>query len=134
MMDTPKYFCVVLGEPTATGKNRIEEGWYRPADYSYAAYPEAGDVLLFYCTANYPGYEKQVPGIGVALFWEGEHERLRYRYLPLHQPIGRDVVMQKLTAEEQGKFQYLHHSQSLLFEIAATSFASVVDQHPIRWP
>lgn len=125
-MDTAKYFCVVLGSPEQPEKNRVEEGLYQPFERSYTSYPEPGDIILFYCTGNYAGYEQQSPGIGITLYWEGKRERLRYKYLPFQAPFHRKNMVDKLEQEEQHRFHHLGIWQNWLFELSRVSAARIL--------
>lgn len=46
MLDLPKYFISVLGDPKPPHKDTVESGVYHP-DPKYAPFlPEPGDILL----------------------------------------------------------------------------------------
>lgn len=44
-MERPRYFCIVLGDPTPPDRDRVEQGAYRPAaDHTYRYLPLATPI------------------------------------------------------------------------------------------
>ena len=62
-------------------------------------------MLVLYCAAGYPGYCREVPGIGIVLRTETcEAEDIVYsRFLPPYQPVQREAIAACLSEEENKK-------------------------------
>ena len=66
-MTSPRYFVAVFGDPgDPPEKDPVESGTYVP-DLKYQIPVRQGDVMLLYCTEAYPGFPRQVPGVGTML-------------------------------------------------------------------
>lgn len=87
-MPAPNYFIAVFGEKNAS-THPVDGGDYPyPAGKLISAGIKAGDVMLLYCARGYPGHDMEAPGIGIVLHVDtGPFPTVRYRYLPLYQPI-----------------------------------------------
>lgn len=127
-MNTAKYFCVVLGSPELPTRNRVEDGIYAPATSLTASHPNTGDVLLFYCTGNYQGYEQQSPGIGITHYWDKEQQHMRYTYLPFKYPLSRQTMLTNMEEQDQHAFRYLGIKTHWLFELSRTSVMRILSK------
>ena len=131
-MDTPRYFVAVFGEPSPPNKDTIESGIYHP-DQKLAPFPsEPGDILLIYCTDNYPAHRMEVPGFGIVL--GTDDQTVRYRYLPLVKSIPKSKIERSFGADDIAKFKSRRFSTYWLFEISKESFLRTVGKQGILWP
>ncbi len=126
----PKYFVAVFGDPEP-GKDAVESGIYTP-DAKYAPFrPNAGDVMLLYCTNGYSRHPIKVPGIGVVLRVDREH--IEYRWLPFDQAISKAEIDRNFDSDDVGKMRLIHFASHWLFEISRESFSKTVGDRAIAW-
>jgi hypothetical protein len=117
------YFVAVFGNPEPD-KDPVDSGFYR-ADQGYPPFrAEPGDVLLLYCTDEYPKYRMQVPGIGIVL--RATSDTVEYRWLPLSEPIRRETILEKFDPDDSTKMNQLGIKARRLFEISKSSFAKTL--------
>jgi len=122
----------MFGEPTPPDKDTIESGVYHP-NANLAPFPvRPGDILLLYCTENYPEHAMQAPGFGVAT--RIDKTVIEYRYLPFTEPIYKSNLEQAFRPEDLDKFKNRRFSTFWLFEISRESFAAAIGQTTIAWP
>ena len=127
-MNHPSYFVAVFGDP-GPNKDAVESGVYM-ADSKYAPFPIVpGDVLLLYCTENYPAHSKQVPGYGVAL--KVDRERVEYRWQPFVNPIPKRTLDRMFDPEDAKRFGSIRFSSHWLFKISKESFTKTVSGRKI---
>ncbi len=131
-MNIPHYFLAVFGDPNRPDKDVVESGIYHSGTNSEESGPEAGDIMLLYCTGGYQGHEMQVPGIGVVL--SVRQAAVTYRYLPLSAPIAKAALDRAFEADDLGNFQKIRLSAFWLFEISRLSFARAVENCGLLWP
>jgi hypothetical protein len=92
---------------------------------------DPGDLLILYCTEEYPGFPKEVPGIGVAL--RTDATSIEYRWLPLVKPISRDEIAKAFTQNDYQKMGQLGIRAHRAFEISKQSFGATLASHPFAW-
>lgn len=132
MLNQPKYFLSVFGNPAPPEKDKIESGTYHP-DPKYAPFPaRVGDVLIFYCTGNYSEHAKQVPGVGIVL--SVSSKEIQYRYLPFKEKIKKDDLQKYLDKEGNEKLKNIRFSSHWLFEVSKQSFLNCVSKRTFLWP
>jgi thermostable 8-oxoguanine DNA glycosylase len=96
-----------------------------------------GDIMLLYCTGEYPGHEKEAPGVGIVTRTENDETSftIYYRYLPLDLPVDRDVVNACLGEGEKKPFRYSGLLPTYwVFPVADASFRKILDGRQIVWP
>lgn len=129
-MNSPRYFVVVFGNPDPNG-DPVDSGMYMAGD-GYPPFPvDPGDLLILYCTDEYPGFSKQVPGIGVAL--RTDVTSIEYRWLPLITPISRDDLAKTFTQHDYQKMGQLGIKAHRAFEISKQSFDTTVAGRSFAW-
>lgn len=120
------YFIAVFGEKYAS-KSPVDGGKYplSPADCPPTI--SAGDTMVLYCTASYPGYYKEAVGLGeVTKIQQNTNEVvIHYKYNPFSKTVSRDKILKCLDASEMRRFKYLHLSRNWLFEISRSSFNGI---------
>ena len=128
----PKYFVAAFGDKYANTSpvngERYPLGRLSNTDIA------KGDVMLLYCTADYPGYDKKAPGIGAVVDVEitGQESIVHYRYLPLYSPVPRSTIMDRLAEDEKPYFVIPGHT--FIFSIRSSSFKMVLGKRRINWP
>ncbi len=131
---SPKYFVAAFGEKYAAAHpvhGRVYPLGRLSNCYSYIM---KGDVMLLYCTGYYVGHYMEAPAVGVVVDTEtsAEEYTLYYRYLPLDQPVVRHTINNSLGAVEQNYF--INPGANFIFEIAKTSFQTLIKGRYINWP
>jgi hypothetical protein len=130
-MDSPQYFFAMFGEPIPPAKDTIESGVYHP-DSKLAPFPvRPGDILLLYCTENYPQHAMKVPGIGVATHIDDTV--IEYRYLQFKESLPKSKLEQAFKSGDLEKFNNRRFSTFWLFELSRESFVATVGQSMIEW-
>lgn len=131
-MGKPRYFIAVFGE-LEKGKDGVESGGYypNPKHPPNAMAMAAGDVLLLYCTGNYPDYKTEAPGLGIVL--KLAPDRIDYRWLPLARPIPRESIKASLDSQAAKRFGQLHFGHNWLIEISPESFFKIMGDRPPAW-
>jgi hypothetical protein len=125
---TPQYFFVVFGDiyyrehPVDGGVYGLEEGYVRGAGVS------AGDVMLLYCTGNYPEHPWEAPGLGIVT--GVETGTICYRYLPLDKAVSLDTL--RKTVPELHKRMF-NQRGNWLFQIDVKSFRGATTGRQIDW-
>lgn len=132
-MSKARYFIAVFGEVDKGSKEGVESGRYFPnPKFPPSAIQMAiGDVLLLYCTANNPDYQKEVPGLGIVL--KMAPERINYRWIPLVQPIARESIKESLDPGETERFGQLQFGHNWLIEISPESFSNIMRTRAVGW-
>jgi hypothetical protein len=124
-METPgetRYFVAVFGDPgNPPDKDLVESGRYIP-DPKYAPFsPRLGDLMLLYCTEQYPGYPKQAPGAGA--FTRVDDEAIEYRWIPFFTPISKRAIDNTFEPDDARKLRKYQIFLSLAFrDIEAVIF------------
>jgi len=134
ILSTPKYFIAAFGEQYAS-KHPVDGSEYPLGRLSNQySYVNKGDVMLLYCTGNYPGYDMEAPALGILINTEIESgiRILHYRYLPIDEPIQRDTINNSLDAQERNYF--VNPGANFIFEIKNTSFQRALMDRHIIWP
>jgi len=126
----PKYFFAVFGDPSS-GKPKAEAGYYPHEGYISSLNMEPGDVILLYCTSQYSEHPMESPGIGIVTRTTNDY--ISYQYFPLDKPVGFDTIKENLKNYEN-RLKVLWSKGNWLFEIASTSFRSVLKGRQIDWP
>jgi hypothetical protein len=93
-----------------------------------------GDVVLLYCTDDYPGYPKEAPGVGVVIGIETteSEEKFYYQYFPLDRPVDWGTIKQSIRdLEGYTNFGWIGN---WLREISSASFRKAVAGRQINWP
>src|SRR5256885_1583782 len=104
-----QYYVAVFGDPgNPREKDPVDSGRYIP-DPRYAPRLNPGDLLLLYCTDAYPGFSKQVPGIGEAISVDDE-ATVTYRWMPLDEPIPKAVLDQRFQADDARSLRNIRFS------------------------
>jgi len=129
-MHEPKYHIAVFGEPNPPEKDTIESGIYHLKSIPFGTDP--GDLLLLYCTDNYPGHRMSVPGIGVVL--KTEDSKVVYRYLPFNVAVSKYELDEKLEPTDKKKLSNIRFSTHWLFKISRQSFTNIVANREVLWP
>jgi hypothetical protein len=132
-MNKPRYFIAVFGAVEKGSKEGVEAGGYfpNPKFPPSAMQMTIGDVLLLYCTANYPGYKMEAPGLGVVL--STASDRVNYRWVPLVQPIARESIKASLGSHEAERFGQLQFGHNWLIEISSESFSNIMRGRSVSW-
>jgi hypothetical protein len=130
IMKAPKCFVVVFGDPEP-GRDRAESGVYEAGEGYPSFLTEPGDMLLLYCTRGYAAYQVQVPGIGVVL--EAKPNAIKYRWLPLDQPIKHQELKDSFEPEYSEKMRHLGIKVHRVFEVSQQSFARAMADRTIAW-
>ncbi len=128
-MGKPHYFIAVFG-PLEEDKKTVESGVYKP-NPKHPPTATAGDVLLLYCTSNYPDYYMEAPGLGIVL--ESAPDQVDYRWLPFAQPILRQSINASLEPEAADRFGQLHFGSNWLIEISPESFSKIMSERTVAW-
>lgn len=128
-MSKPRYFIAVFGE-LEKGKDGVEFGSYCP-NPKHPPSATAGDVLLLYCTASYPNYHQEAPGLGIVL--RSAPDRVEYRWLPLARSIPRDSLKASLDSHEATRFGQLHFGHNWLIDISPESFSRTMGDRTVAW-
>jgi len=131
-MSSPKYFFAMFGDPGPPEKDTIESGVYHPHPKSAPFPPRPGDILLLYCSGSYSQYPMQVPGLGVVL--QVDNETVRYRYLPLSNPVSKERIERGFLPNDVSRFKNRRFYTFWLFEVSRESFVRTVGDQPIVWP
>lgn len=126
-----RYYVAVFGNPgNPRKKDPVESGRYVP-DPRYAPRLERGDLMLAYCTAAYPGFPKQVPGIGEAISVDDE-AIITYRWMPFDEPIPKIALNRYFEPDDAENLRNIRFSAKWLFEISERSFRQTVgDRLPV---
>ena len=74
----------------------------------------------------------QIPGIGVVLGTDSQW--VKYRYLPLIQPIQKSQIDAAFDPIDLDKFKNIWMSSHWLFEISRSSFLATAANQQIDWP
>jgi hypothetical protein len=127
-MKTPRYFVVVFGNPDPNGAP-VESGIYTAGDGYPPFSVEPEDMLLLYCTDEYPDFPRQVPGIGKVL--KAVRDRIDYRWMPIAVPISKETLDQNFESDDRKKMKELRFKTRRVFEISRQSFSKALgDQMP----
>ncbi len=130
-MNPPQYYFALFGEPHPPEHDSFESGTYHP-DPRCAPFPtNMGDILLLYCSGNYPGHVREAPGLGIVL--QRDEQVVQYRYLPLAEAIPMHEIQQAFEPDDIAKFNNRRFFNFWLFEISKTSFARAVGKKQILW-
>jgi hypothetical protein len=125
----PEYFVAVFGNPEQG--DPVDAGIY-PAGENYPDFKASiGDMLLLYCTENYKGHSKEVPGIGIVI--EASPKLIQYRWMPLDKPIHKTAIDQNFEPDDSQKMTELRFSSRRLFEISKQSFTKTLADRTIAW-
>ncbi len=89
-------------------------------------------MLLLYCTGNYPKHPWSVPGVGIVL--GADQQSIKYRWLPMRQPIPKSRMDAAFESSDKDKFSNIRFDTHWLFEISLKSFADTVADYEIDWP
>lgn len=120
-----RYYVGVFGDPgNPPEKDLVDSGRYIP-DPRYAPHLKRGDLMLLYCTGAYPGFPKQVPGIGEAISVDDE-ATVMYRWMRLDEPIPKAVLDQSFEPDDAQSLRLIYFSSKWLFEISERSFRQAV--------
>jgi hypothetical protein len=130
-MECRQYYVAVFGDPgNPPEKDPVESGRYIP-DAQYAPRLKPGDLMLLYCTETYPGFPKQVPGIGETISVDDEAVVI-YRWMPLDEPIPKAVLDQNFEPDDARSLRNIRFSTKWLFEISERSFRQTIgDNFPV---
>lgn len=128
-MVKPRCFIAVFGE-LETRKGAVESGAYFP-NPKHPPTATAGDVLLLYCTANYPKYHQEAPGLGIVL--KSAPDRIEYRWLPFAKPIPRPSISSDLDQQAADRFKQLNFGHNWLIDISLEAFSKIVSNTTIVW-
>lgn len=131
-MEKPKYYVAVFGDPNPPYKDTVESGKYHLGIRGTEIPTDPGDIILLYCTGNYPEHFMQVPGIGIVL--NKDKEYIYYRYLPLFSPISKDIIDKSFATDDKEKFNNIRFDTYWLFEISRESFSNAMGENSINWP
>ena len=127
---SPRYFVVVFGDPGMHG-DPVDSGVYT----SGVGYPpftaSPGDLLLLYCTEEYPGFPKQAPGIGVA--FRTQSTSIEYRWIPFATPISRDEIGATFASGDYDKMRQLGIKARRVFDVSRESFNATVAGRQFAW-
>ncbi len=95
-----------------------------------------GDIVLLYCTDDYPSRSKQAPGIGVVTDVDtgGQKEQFKYQYPPLDIPLDLDTIRESVTELQQPGCTNFGFSGNWLREISRKSFDDALKGRLIAWP
>ena len=125
-----RYLVAVFGEAGLPGKTLIESGCY-PSEPGQGFWPHkkaaAGDFILLYCAKNYPDgtgthmFSKTIAGLGIVISSNSD-DGLRYKFVPLRDPIPLRMIRSSITREENQLFSTLHLPTNWLFEVGENSF------------
>jgi hypothetical protein len=126
-----QFYVAVFGDPgNPPEKDPVESGRYVP-DPRYAPRLKPGDLMLLYCTEAYPGFPKQVPGIGEAISADNE-AIVTYRWMALDAPIPKAVLDQSFEPDDAESLRNIRFSSKWLFEISEQSFRRTLgDRLPV---
>lgn len=93
-----------------------------------------GDVMLLYCCNGYPGYEKEIPGIGIVIDIgkEDEKEVVYYQYFPLCHSISLSNA--KVNIPELVDNTNFGFAGNWIRNISSISFRATISGHQIDWP
>jgi hypothetical protein len=129
------YFVTVFGDPEKHG-DPVESGVYRAGE-NYPSFPvQPGDVMLLYCTEEYPTYSLTFAGIGIVIdVIRKVPETIRYRWIPFSQPIPRSEMNQAFDANDLAKMagSNLRFNTRRVFDISKPSFDTLVGQRLTAW-
>ncbi|MGA2158042.1 MAG: hypothetical protein ABSG90_02365 [Dehalococcoidia bacterium] len=117
------YFIAVFGEKYAN-TSPVDGGKYPLSPADCPSTISAGDTMVLYCTASYPGYYMEAVGLGeVTKVQQNTNEVvIYYKYSPFSQTVSRNKIKACLDGSEMRRFKYLHLSRNWLFEISSPSF------------
>lgn len=93
----------------------MESGTYAAGSGYPPFLAEPGDLLLLYCTDEYPGFPKQVPGIGRVV--SADRDEIRDRWMPLALPIPKEILDQSFEPEDKKKMTELRFNTRRVFTI-----------------
>lgn len=128
-----RYFVAVFGDQIGPpSKNSISDGRYIPYQ-SWTNHEHIGerDLILLYCTGTYIGYDKEVPGVGVA--FHVQPPAIFYSYLPLDRPISLNQMRSGFTPTDRGKLDNLRFNAFRIFEVSDVSFRQAVKTRYVNW-
>ena len=128
-MNKPRCFIAVFGE-LEQGKAAVESGTYGN-NPKHPPSTIAGDVLLLYCTASYPNYHQEAPGLGIVL--KSAPDRIDYRWLPFAKPIPRSSISNGLDPQAAERFAQLHFGHNWLIDISLESFSKIIGDRTLVW-
>lgn len=131
-MSSPGYFFAMFGDPRPPEKDRVESGIYHPNPQTAPFPTQPGDFLLLYCTGNYAEHALSFPGVGVVL--GQDHEIIKYRYIPLVQPIPKQKIDSSFVPDDLTKFHNIRFNTFWLFQISRRSFVTTIGIPEIAWP
>jgi hypothetical protein len=128
-MAKPHCFIAVFGE-LEEGKGAVESGVYCP-NPKHPPSATVGDVLLLYCTASYPNYHQEAPGLGIVL--KSAPHRIDYRWLPFAKPIPRSSINAGLDPQAADRFGQLHFGYNWLIDISLESLSKIIGERTVAW-
>lgn len=130
-VNQPRFFVVVFGDPANDG-NPVESGVYEAGEKYPRFEVEDGDLLLLYCTGNYPGFAQQIRGIGVAV--HASAVLIEYRWIPFAAPIPWSEIRTAFDPEDFRKMQReLKRTDRRAFKISPKSFVAAVADRAFAW-
>lgn len=145
MARIPNYFFVVFG--AAYSQNHpVDGGVYgHDPNFLFSSGIMAGDVMLLYCTKNYPGHRSEIPGIGVVtdvkkegfgIMTNAKNHGIIYQYFPLCHPVNVDWNTMTLVIKEMAPPGNRNWSLkgNWLRKISSNSFRATIAGRQINWP
>ena len=130
----PRYFFVAFGLEHSS-KHPVDGGIYPHIDgYVTNSGITKGDVMMLYFCGNYPGYDREVPGIGIVTSVENEGNRkvIYYQYLPLCNTI--TLKQAKVAIPELRNKTNFGWKSNWLRNIDSFSFRNAIAGRQIDWP
>jgi hypothetical protein len=120
-----RYFVAVFGDPgNPPNKDLVESGRFIPHP-KYAPFPVSpGDFMLLYCTEQYPGHSKEVPGLGTVT--RVDHESVEYRWIPFIVPISKRAIDKTFEPDDSRKLRNIRFASQWIFEVSRQSFLKAV--------
>jgi len=85
--------------------------------------------MLLYCTEGYPGFPRQIPGVGEVTTVDDEAV-VSYRWVPFDDPIPKALMDQSFDADDVQSLRNIRFSTKWLFEISERSFRQTVSNRP----
>jgi hypothetical protein len=131
----PNYFLVAFGRLHAD-TDPVDGGVYpHLTDLVTSSGIQAGDVMILYCTAGYPGHDKEAPAIGMVTgLTQNQTDPnltdIHYQYLPLSHPI----PLHHVRASIPNLRTMFIAAKHLLQDIGPISFRAAVAGRQIDWP
>ncbi len=128
----PNYFFVLFGKKYAP--TRPVEGGVYPLSNRYVSREgvTTGDVMLLYCAGDYPGHDKEAPGVGIVICTEtgGAEEVIYYQYFPLD----KAVPLGTIRATIPGLRPRLDWIRNCVQKISNADFRAALAGRQIDWP